>query len=368
MDLGDCDDAMANVQPRLHGLVEQQQCSRYSYEDQGFESTGGQPEMNTRVSVIIPVHNGEKYIERALRSIERQTRRPEEVVIVDDGSEDETLLRIEKIARDTPLRIICERQENKGAAAARNKAIREANGELLAFLDADDEMYPEFLEKAILGLYRYEQWVGCFSDRDVIDADGHHLAKDLENPFFVKIKKLARDDEFVELNDPKLFCKMVPGSLIPMQILCRRSAIEAVSGFDEDLSLTEDRLLMLRLIKREGKLGYINRSLGIWRMHNTNQTHVSNALERHRSADLLLKKLYKHQGTWNLTSDDMCCVASERRRLSSSWLYTASIRKAPETIPLALRFLFSGRVGPAVCLKAILRYVSVVIGVYREAV
>jgi glycosyltransferase involved in cell wall biosynthesis len=90
------------------------------------------------ISVIIPTYNRASYIERAMDSVTRQTRPPDELIIVDDGSTDTTNQRVAEAARKAsfPVRLI--RQENKGAAAARNLGIKHAQGDILCFLDSDD--------------------------------------------------------------------------------------------------------------------------------------------------------------------------------------------------------------------------------------
>jgi glycosyltransferase involved in cell wall biosynthesis len=98
------------------------------------------------VSVVVPLFNKEPYIRRCLESICRQTVPDFEVVVVDDGSSDSSAETAERTA-DPRIRVI--RQENRGPAAARNRGISEARSELIAFLDADDEWQPGFLEAVI---------------------------------------------------------------------------------------------------------------------------------------------------------------------------------------------------------------------------
>lgn len=100
------------------------------------------PHMPT-VTVVIPAFNAERYIGEALGSIQEQTLRDVEVLLVDDGSTDGTLREAERFAGSLDLTIV--RQANAGPAAARNVGIRRARGRYCAFLDADDIMLPELL-------------------------------------------------------------------------------------------------------------------------------------------------------------------------------------------------------------------------------
>ena len=99
-----------------------------------------------RFSVVIPLYNKEKHIQRALLSVLNQTVQAFEIIIVNDGSTDKG---VEAVMEINDERIHLVNQPNKGASAARNNGIRQANNELIAFLDADDAWKPDFLETII---------------------------------------------------------------------------------------------------------------------------------------------------------------------------------------------------------------------------
>ncbi|MEH2079859.1 MAG: glycosyltransferase family 2 protein [Nostoc sp.] len=103
--------------------------------------------MNPKVSVIIPAYNTETYIGKAIESALKQTLTDIEVIMVDDGSSDKTV-EVAKSFIDQRLKVIVN-QQNLGAAAARNRAFRAAQGEWIAVLDSDDWYAPERLEKLV---------------------------------------------------------------------------------------------------------------------------------------------------------------------------------------------------------------------------
>ncbi len=115
------------------------------------------------ISVIVPVYNGEKTIDKCLASLLKQTKKPDEIIVVDDGSKDQTKAVVEKFSGITFLE-----QEHKGPAAARNTGARKARGDILLFIDSDciaseswvAEMAKPFENKNISGIqgrYKTEQ-------------------------------------------------------------------------------------------------------------------------------------------------------------------------------------------------------------------
>ena len=102
---------------------------------------------NATISVVIPCFNSAATIERALRSIESQTTKPHEVLVVDDASSDNTVSIIEQFARTSLLNIrVIKQSLNGGPSVARNTAWNVATSEFIAFLDADDQWHPQKLE------------------------------------------------------------------------------------------------------------------------------------------------------------------------------------------------------------------------------
>jgi glycosyltransferase involved in cell wall biosynthesis len=122
-----------------------------------------------KVSVVLPVHNGQQYLAEVIESVLQQTVSDVEVVVVDDGSTDNSPAILKKYGN----RITVRSQENRGVAASRNKGVEVASGELIAFIDQDDLWYPDKLEKQVRVLRDSETDALVYCDFDLIDRHGH---------------------------------------------------------------------------------------------------------------------------------------------------------------------------------------------------
>jgi glycosyltransferase involved in cell wall biosynthesis len=199
--------------------------------------------MSPRVSVILPVRNGEKYLREAVDSILAQTVRDFELVIVDDGS-----LRAVGGFADERVRLI--RQEPLGLVRALERGLAESTAELVARMDADDVSLPRRLELQIAALGNDSRLglVGC--GIETIDTEGHSTGSWL----------LPADDSALRrrllLRNP-----FAHGSVV-----FRRAALEAAGGYHTDRGANEDYDLWRR-IAREWRLGAIEEVLYRYREH-----------------------------------------------------------------------------------------------------
>jgi glycosyltransferase involved in cell wall biosynthesis len=169
------------------------------------------------ISVIIPAYNAESFIAETLNSVLTQTHRDLEVIVIDDGSTDQTPKIIEKIARED-ARVCLVLQQNAGVAAARNAGIRVAKGEWLAFLDADDIWHPEKLEKQLLCFQKSDKTVGlvyCWSIliKENSDLTGGYIAFSFQG----------------DVGYALTYLNFIGNASAP---LIRRSVVEDVGGFD----------------------------------------------------------------------------------------------------------------------------------------
>ena len=129
--------------------------------------------VNTKISVVIPLYNKAPHIQRALQSILRQTFQNFEIIVVNDGSTDDSEEKATEIS-DARIRLV--NQENSGVSAARNRGIEESTSELIAFLDADDEWMPRHLE-TVLRLYNNFPDCGAFATARISHSFGGKRVK-----------------------------------------------------------------------------------------------------------------------------------------------------------------------------------------------
>ncbi len=178
------------------------------------------------VSVIIPTYNRSDYFERAVTSVLEQTWKELEILLVDDGSQDETLVLAERI-KDPRLKIL--RQENKGVSAARNLGIAHARGQYIALLDSDDRWLPTKLEQQVAfmreGGFHISQTQEIWM-RQGKRVNPKHIHSKLAGWFFA----------------PSLGLCLIS----PSCVMLTRTLWEHVGPFDETLPACEDYELWLR--------------------------------------------------------------------------------------------------------------------------
>ena len=207
------------------------------------------------VSVIIPCYNTGQFIGEAINSVLKQTFQEFEIIIVDDGSTDNTA---EVVGRFTDSRIRYIRQENRGLAGARNTGIRNAKGKFVAFLDADDLFLPNKLNHQI-------QYLNDHKTTDLV-ASGW-IMTDIN----CKTLRINRPWEWVpelRLRDWLFECPVAVHS-----VLVKAEWIRKVGYFDESLESVEDWDLWLRMVYSGCQMDWLKEILVIYRMHSGNMIH-----------------------------------------------------------------------------------------------
>jgi glycosyltransferase involved in cell wall biosynthesis len=204
------------------------------------------------VSVVIPVHNAETYLNAALESVFAQTYSPIEVIAVDDGSQDRSV----DILRRYSDRVVLVRQPNRGAAAARNRGVQEARGKWIAFLDADDLWSPSKLQRQ-LDVRGDRRW--CYTDSIFVGGVNHG----------------RRDSEFNRKYDGRVLERLVCNNfLCTSSVLIQREVYLNAGGFSENLRYVEDWGLWIRLASVH-EIAYVDEPLVKYRIHSSSASRIT---------------------------------------------------------------------------------------------
>jgi hypothetical protein len=195
--------------------------------------------MQSPVSVVIPSYNAGRWVEQAIESVLRQTRPPRQIIVVDDGSNDDTEQRIKHYGRQVQYI----RQENQGVSAARNRGIAEVTEEFIAFLDADDVWHPRKLQMqmAVFAAAPDLVLLGTSS----FDWPQHYIPD-------ADIQAHVRAVTWRQL--------VVKNRLVTSSVVSRRAALHLAGPFDVLLQGPEDRDLWLRICQK-GSAGVLEAPL-----------------------------------------------------------------------------------------------------------
>ncbi|MBU1047346.1 MAG: glycosyltransferase [Candidatus Omnitrophica bacterium] len=226
------------------------------------------------ISVIVPTYNRAHFLKEAIESVLAQTYKNLEIIIVDDGSTDNTSKLVEKF---TDKRIIYLHQDNKGVSVARNRGIQRAKGEYISFLDSDDIWLPQKLQKQleVFKTSRFNPGV-VYTGIQYMDHNG--------NP--KKQKKLSkyRGNIF-----NKLLRKNIAG--IGSTMLVKRECFDKCGLFDENLPSREDLDILIR-ISQYFAVDYVPEFLTLERIHR--QRITADIDKKIKGRELLFKKIYPH--------------------------------------------------------------------------
>lgn len=188
------------------------------------------------VSVVVPVYNQGEFVEQAISSVLAQRYSPVEVIVVNDGSTDDTPRRLARF--EHAVRVI--HQSNQGAAAALNRGIRESSGGLVCWLSADDEFLPGKLECQVAALLDHPDAAFAHTGYETVDASG------------VRIETVA---DPVAIHPDPFVTVFWANSLNGSTVMLRREAFDAQGGFDESLRADVDADMWLRIMTESYAVG-----------------------------------------------------------------------------------------------------------------
>lgn len=207
------------------------------------------------VSVVIPCYNGARFLAQTLETVFCQTLQDLEIIAIDDGSTDDTA----GVIRSFGSRVRAEFCPNRGASAARNRGTELARGEFIQYLDADDLLRPDALEKRVNALLS--------SGADVAYSDWQRL-EEQENGSFELGSVVARQIENIHAEpEIALFTNFWAP---PAALLYRRRVVEAIGAWNESLPIIQDARFLLDAALVGGQFVYVPGVGADYRVHRSN--------------------------------------------------------------------------------------------------
>ncbi|RLA81465.1 MAG: glycosyl transferase [Epsilonproteobacteria bacterium] len=232
-----------------------------------------------KITVIIPTFNREKLLVKAINSVLNQTIKVDEIIVVDDGSIDNTKCVIENL----PIRYIY--QENSGVSSARNQGIKKASNEWICFLDSDDIWIETKIEEQIL-----------FHKNNPNILFSHTSEEWIFNGKIIKQKKHQQKPSGFCFNENISHCLIGPST-----VMIHKHILDDIGIFDENLAVCEDFDLWLRILDKY-ELGFIDKKLIDKIAGHQNQlsfdtpmmdTYRIEALLKHKSKESIKKMIIK---------------------------------------------------------------------------
>jgi glycosyltransferase involved in cell wall biosynthesis len=237
---------------------------------------GSEPKRPT-VAIVVPNYNHARYLPDSLASISAQSRQPDEVLIVDDGSSDDSIAVIERFLSEHPHWRLIKHAERRGVVERQNEALAEVRSEWITFLGADDLLSPGFLDCASEIAARYP---GAGLVCGCVEVFGDLLKRSLRPPILPKVTA-----GFVSPDGFRKLLQFGDNYFLGTGSLYRRAAVLGLGGFDKELGSISDSFLARQLAARFG-FGFAPRVFGYWRIHGQNYS-VSTATDPQRLDDRL---------------------------------------------------------------------------------
>lgn len=261
------------------------------------------------VSVIITCYNQARFLSDAIESVRAQERGDCDLLVVDDGSTDDTA---EVAARHKDVRVI--RQENRGLAAARNTGLHASSGDYLVFLDADDRLLPNALNAGVSCLNEHPECAFVYGRYYHIAADG---------------SPLRRETSHIENAD---YAALLRFNVIGMHatVMYRRPVLESLGGFDTSFGACEDYELYLR-ITRGFPISSHRHTVAEYRIHDANMTRdpvlmlktalaaLGSQREHIESSEILRQAYREGMGRWRNLYGEMLVEQVRLRARAYEW-------------------------------------------------
>lgn len=240
-------------------------------------------EENNLVSVVIPVYNVEKYIEETVSSVLNQTHKNIELIIVNDGSNDNTFVQLTQL-KEKDSRIAVINKPNSGVCDSRNRGLEKANGKFITFLDADDVWEPNFIEDCLNVFYFDDNIKAVYCKTQLINEKSEKLDK------FIEAKTIESSSHVL---------KWEKGYVASMgATIYYKEIVESAGKFNPRLSTAADQDFHLRIASITPIVG-LNKTLFYYRVHKNNMHSNISVMEKdHLLVFQNAKKLNLYPSFW----------------------------------------------------------------------
>lgn len=219
---------------------------------------------NSLVSIILPAYNAEQFLNETINSVINQTYPNWELLIINDGSKDNTESLSKKwVVKDQRIKYIS--KTNSGVSDTRNTGIENANGEYLFFLDADDVWLPNNIQEK-LNQFASNRYAAIYSACELINEQSISLNKFLYGSEEIRVEDVLQ----------------LKGNYItaPSGLAVKTEVYKLIGGFDIKLSNNADQDFFLRILAGGYHIGYVKEPLWKYRMHNSNMSKNISLLEK----------------------------------------------------------------------------------------
>jgi glycosyltransferase involved in cell wall biosynthesis len=220
-----------------------------------------------KISAVIPAYNSAKFIRAAISSIQAQTSKVDQIIVVDDGSTDNT----EQVVKEFSKAVIYHKQVNQGPSAARNKGIELASGDWIAFLDADDQWTTDKTAKQIQTLQAYPELHLLAGDMTEIDNDDQLVTKSV----LAKHHLLENFQHLAGKPIPNALAALVKKNFIPTgTVLVKRQTLLEAGMFNAEIRFGEDLELWAKIATHH-PITCLPDILMLRRQHGNNATQAN---------------------------------------------------------------------------------------------
>jgi len=286
------------------------------------------------VGVIVTTCNSSPFLYRALASISAQERLPDEVMLVDDGSTDNTVALSQDWAsrQSFAVRLLTNAIPHHplaglGPAPSKNTALAVASTDLIATLDHDDEMLPSHIRRTAGALERYGDVELCFGDAIECWPDGR-TERLLDAA--VGLNALPYEDatDRLRIVGSSFVAGMLPGSRICTAAnMWRRTTALGIGGFSTRVSGADDWLFFLSLSRR-GRVAYFAEPIARKHTHGSNMGHPKHALRTALNCFDAMSLFLEDSNAWSLQPEEVAAIARRREELAGDVRWAASVRGA----------------------------------------